>query len=113
MVPLESLFESEFTFLIRQTRENKTPETLKSIQKEDKKYGDQRIAKLFYPLILVMRCVGTCPVQIIRNGGVLRYKGKYLSLPFILTSTIGSMFGLIILVFVLNSIFKIDYPIKL
>lgn len=114
MTQLETLFERDFEHIIKQSRVYPLPKTLDVIpkliesdfaispfQNGDSSFpsSDYRIvARIFYPLILVGKYMGNCPVEIIKTEDKgLRYNFKYISISFI-ASIIVSFFNLFILV---------------
>lgn len=114
MTQLDTLFERDFEHIIKQSRVYPLPKTLDVIPKliesdfaiSSSQNGDFPspstdyciVARIFYPLILVGKYMGICPVEIIKTEDKsLRYNFKYISISFIV-SIFLSFFNLFILV---------------
>lgn len=127
MTPVQSLFEQEFDFIIKQTQEKKlSPNPSHKLSKQSVKNQlqqhqhqpqsrDFQVAQIFFPLILLSKWLGYCPLKIARNSEkrIVIYKFNYFSLPFLATTLYGFFNLAQMILWTLNSYLDIDKPFRL
>lgn len=125
MTPVQSLFEQEFDFIIKQTQEKKlspnptnkpNKQSVKTqLQQHQPQSRDFQVAQIFFPLILLSKWLGYCPLKIVRNfeKRTIIYKFNYFSLPFLATILYGFFNLAQMILWTLNSYLDIDKPFRL
>lgn len=148
MTPIENIFDTDFDFIIKQSQTGRKmadkpplhiPKSFESTedfkktsqsqpqqptsqseeQKQEKSIPNEFVvAQVFYPLILVSKYAGFCPVKITRKidgneSPTILYSFKWLSLQFWGTFLWGILLGMLLVVWIINVIFRIPWPFQL
>lgn len=126
MIPLDTIIESDFDFIIKQNGQKNvgaqghhktlriaTVNSLPNQISPPSQLKDYRVARIFYPIILVSKYAGFCPVKIIKNpGGVILYEFKWFSVQFFVTLIWGILTGATAITWIVNAIFNVGWPVK-
>ncbi|CAL8143926.1 unnamed protein product [Orchesella dallaii] len=110
---LESLFQKDFEYIINQTRSNKFPNKFATSFPGFRQTKDYQVAKVFCPLIKLVRLVGCCSVTITKTNPEITYSVKWISFPFVFTAVGICVNGFILVTWILNSFLGISYPVRL
>lgn len=138
MTPIDNMFDTDFGFIIKQPHSGRkvadkspiqTPHLFEATEDPNHSPPPQQetpqqksieneyiVSQVFYPLILVSKYAGFCPVKITRKSEgtpSIIYSFKWLSLQFWGTFLWGILWGMVLTVWIINVIFQIPWPFQL
>jgi len=109
MFPLQPVYQHDFDFTFRQPNEQTT--TKKPIIPVTT--HNYKIGETFYPLVLLARCVGCCPVTIAKRKEKTIYEFKFSSIVFLITLAYILFTGFMMITWTVNGFFDERYPVRL
>ncbi|CAL8143920.1 unnamed protein product [Orchesella dallaii] len=111
MTPLESVFQRDFESIIRYTKSNKFSKKVDfSGLVQTQHY---QIANVFYPLVLLLKGIGCCPLTVIRRSSNIRFEFKWLSIQVLIQFFLAGFAGFVLITWINNALLDLDYPLRL